>query len=111
VGVRLVLVAAFEGWEPLLGLVVVGVLAVLLRWTFRRGGSLVAHPARPGREDDYGLLVAVSTPRSSDEGAAQVRILEQAGLRANLVDTVDGPRVLVFSQDLARAREALDAPP
>jgi hypothetical protein len=44
---------------PLLALAGVGVLRLLLRWTYARGGSVVAKPPRPGGADDDGLLVPV----------------------------------------------------
>ena len=39
-------------------------LALLLRWAFARGSSLVERPARPGHEDEYGALVPVASPGS-----------------------------------------------
>jgi len=95
---------------PLLAFGVVGVFVLLLRWTYRRGGSVVAAPGRPGRADDYGALVPVASPATYVEGEILRRTLEAAGVRANLATTLDGPRVLVFPQDADRARRLLAQP-
>ena len=82
----------------------VGVLVVILRWAFRRGASVVAAPAAPGRTDEYGLLVPVASPSNYIEGEVLRRRLEDAGIRANLAQTLDGPIVLVWPNDEDRAR-------
>jgi hypothetical protein len=93
---------------PLLALALVGVLAVALRWTFARGKSVVAPRARAGASDDYGMLVVVSAPRTFVEAEASRARLVDAGIRATLAPTTDGPRVLVFPRDLDRAKGVLD---
>lgn len=82
-------------------------MILALRWAFRRGQSVVAAPGRSGREDEYGLLVAVAAPRTYIEGEMQRRELEAHGVRANLAKTVDGPRLMVFPADAERARQVL----
>ena len=94
-------------WSPLLALVAVGVLALLLRWTFTRGGSLVERRPRSGQEGEYGLLVSVAAPGSYAEGEMLRRELEGAGLRATLAETSDGPRLMVWRQDEQAARSLL----
>ncbi len=88
---------------PLLAFGGVGVLVIILRWAFRRGGSAVAL-ASPGTADAYGLLVPIATPATYIEGEMLRRRLEDAGVRANLAQTLEGPRVLVWPEDEARAR-------
>lgn len=91
-------------------LVAAGGLVILifaLRWTFRRGTSVVAAPARSGSAEEYGLLVSVAAPGSYAEGEITRRKLEDAGIRANLAQTLDGPRVMVWPTDESRAREIL----
>lgn len=94
---------------PLMAFVFLGVLILLLRWAFRRGGSVVAAPPRQGPSDDYGLLVPVATPPSYVEGEMIRRSLEDAGIKATLAQTLDGPRVMVWPGDEARARALLGA--
>lgn len=94
---------------PGMGLLVVGFLAVLLRWAFGRGHSLVERPARPGHEDEYGALVPVAAPGSVVEAELLRRKLVDAGIRATLARTVDGPRVLVFPEEARTARALLRA--
>lgn len=93
---------------PGVALALVGALALLLRWAFGRGGSLVTRGGHVGSASQYGLLVPVAAPRSPPEGTSLLRRLEAAGLRATLVQTSDGPRVMVFAQDEAMARAALE---
>jgi hypothetical protein len=89
-------------------LVMVGVLALLLRWAFGgRSRSLVERRATPGHEDEYGLLVAIASPGTYIEGEMARQRLEAAGIRASLVTTSDGPRLMVFSSDEAQARRVL----
>ena len=92
---------------PLVALGVVGILVLLLRWTFSRGGSLVEKPVRPGTEKDYGLLVAIASPGTHIEGEMLRRTLEDAGVRATLAQTTEGPRLMVFRRDEVRARQLL----
>ena len=92
---------------PLMAFAGLGVLVLLLRWTFRRGSSVVAAPARQGSADQYGLLVPVAQPTTYVEGEILRRSLEDAGVRANLATTLEGPRILVWPADEQRAREFL----
>jgi hypothetical protein len=92
---------------PIVALALILVFVVILRWAFRRGSSVVAAPARPGKDAEYGLLSPVSTPGSYVEGEMQRRTLEDAGIRATLATTLDGPRVMVWPQDADRARSLL----
>lgn len=85
----------------------VGVLVLLVRWAFTRGSSVVAAPGKPGTSDEYGLLVPVATPSSYVEGEILRRSLEDAGIKANLATTLDGPRILVWPADEVRARDYL----
>lgn len=90
---------------PLMAFGVVGILVLLLRWTFRRGSSVVARQAQPGTEDDYGLMVPVASPPTYVEGEILRRTLEDARIRAQLAQTLDGPRLMVWPEDADRARE------
>ena len=92
---------------PLVAVVLVGLFAVILRWAFSRGSSVVAAAPRPGPSDEYGLLVAIASPTTYIEGEVVRRRLEDSGVRATLATTLDGPRVMVWPQDAARAREVL----
>lgn len=79
-------------------------LIVLLRWTYKRGGSLVV---AKGREDQYGMLTPVASPPDYATGEMLRRRLEDAGIRANLATTLDGPRVMVWPDDVARAKQVI----
>jgi hypothetical protein len=91
---------------PLTAFAVVGVLVLLLRWAFSgRSTSLVARRPVAGHSEEYGLLVPVASPATFVEGELLRQQLEDAGLRATLVPTADGPQVMVFadSERIARA--------
>lgn len=89
---------------PLMAFGALGVLVLLLRWAFRRGGSVVAAPARSGEPADYGLLVAVAAPVDAAEGERLRKALEGLGIRTTLAVTTAGLRVFVFPADAERAR-------
>jgi hypothetical protein len=92
---------------PLLAFGGLGILVLLLRWTFRRGSSLVAPPGRPGAPDEYGVLVPIASPPTYIEGEVMRRTLEGGGIRANLARTNDGPRLLVWPEDVTQAQALL----
>lgn len=103
--------ASWGGYSALFGpLVAFGALAVivlLLRWTYRRGGSLVERKPVAGQPWDYGLLVPVAAPKNHVEAELARLRLTEAGLQVTVVDTVHGPRVMVFADDEDRARSLL----
>ena len=94
-------------YGPLVAFLVVGLLVLLLRWTFRHGTSLVAREARPGAPDEYGLLVSVAAPPSFAEAELLRARLVGRGIRATLAPTTEGPRVLVFPDEAEAARAML----
>ena len=98
-------------FTPLVAFGAIGVLVVLLRWAYRRGGSLVPAPSRPGRPDEYGLLVSVAAPQTATEAEEAMERLEGGGVRVTLAGTVAGPRLMVFADDESRARLLLSQPP
>ncbi len=97
-------------YGPIMAFAAVGVLIALLRWTFRRGRSVVARTPRAGEPTDYGLLVAVAEPGSFAEAELVRRRLLGHRIRATLAPTTDGPRVLVFPEEESAARALLSGP-
>ena len=93
---------AFGGFFALL------ILIPLLRWTFSRGRSHVARPAKSGNSDEYGLLVPVSKPANFIEGEMARKRLIDANIKANLVQAKDGIALLVFPEELSAARAILN---
>jgi hypothetical protein len=100
-------------WAPLMAFLALGVLALLLRWAFAPGRSLVARRPRPGASTEYGLLVPVASPPTVIQAELVRRHLVERGIRATLAPATDGPTVLVWPRDAAIAREILrtDPPP
>ncbi|MEY2989246.1 MAG: hypothetical protein RLZZ163_162 [Actinomycetota bacterium] len=93
---------------PVVAFIAIGVLVLLLRWAFsNKKSSVVAAAAKPGPASDYGMLVPIASPANYIEGEMLRRRLEDAGIRANLASTLDGPRVMVWPADEGRARTVL----
>lgn len=97
-------------YGPIVALAAVGVLVLLLRWTYSRGHSIVSRPAKQGHEDEYGLLVPVATPATFVEAELIRSQLVSAGIRATLAPTAQGPRVMVFREEERVARALLRGP-
>jgi hypothetical protein len=95
-------------WAPFIAFAAVGVLIMVLRWAYStRRDSLLSTPVHRGREGEYGLLVPVATPQSQVAGVRARQRLEEAGIKATLTRTESGLRLLVFPDDLQRARQIL----
>ena len=84
-----------------------GIMVIILRWAFARGGSVVERPAKSGSPDEYGMLVPIATPSNYIEGEVLRRTLVDAGLRASLAQTNDGPRIMVWPKDVESAKKIL----
>jgi hypothetical protein len=97
--------------DPLLEFVlpfaVVGVLVLLLRWTWGRGRSLAPRTPHQGAPAEYGLLVAVAAPADDAEALRLAGLLDAAGVRNTLAGTTEGARLMVWREDLPRARRLL----
>lgn len=85
------------------------VLIPLLKWAFARGKSVVERPIRIGSEDEYGLLVPVAEPNNHIEGEMLKQLLIESGIRANLVQTTQGPRLMVQRDESSAARAILNS--
>jgi hypothetical protein len=82
-------------------------MVLILRWTFARGSSVVERPAKSGSPDEYGMLVPVASPSNYIQGEVLRRTLVEAGLRASLAQTNDGPRIMVWPKDVESAKKIL----
>jgi hypothetical protein len=89
------------------GFFAVGILALILKWAFARGKSVVERTPRIGGEDEYGALVFVASPNKHIEGEILRLKLVDAKIKATLTQTKDGPRVFVFANDEKIARAIL----
>ncbi len=88
--------------DPVIALVVVGVLAIVLRWTF---GSRRTRIVRAARSGDTGLLRPVAVVGTRAEANALRALLSDANVRSTLDTGPDGRiRLLVFAEDTDRAR-------
>jgi hypothetical protein len=92
-------------YGPLLAMALLLGLVVIMRWAFTGGASLV-RPARgrDGRPDEYGMLVEVAAPGTLELARVLAAALEAQGIDATVAGTTAGPRVMVWPDDVGRAR-------
>ena len=89
------------------GFFAVGILALILKWAFVRGKSVIERTPKIGGEDEYGSLVVVASPNNHIEGEILRLKLVDAKIKATLTQTKDGPRLFVFASDEKIARTIL----
>jgi hypothetical protein len=85
-------------------------LALILKWAFAnrtKGKKFVAAPDMAGKKDQYGLLVALPTPKNYIEAEMLKQKLMAADIRVNLTQTYDGPALMVFESDFSIAQAVL----
>ena len=95
---------------PFLALAALGGLALVARWASQGGTSLIEGPARRGGTEEYGLMIPVASPRTARASHDVADRLSASGVRCREVDTIQGRRVMVWAEDVARARAVLDSP-
>ena len=91
------------------GFLVVGLLALLLRWAYSNNNSLIERDKKLGSEDQYGLLKVAASPKNHIEGEMLRQKLLSVGIKATLSQTKTGPKILVFEEDLKIARATLNS--
>lgn len=96
---------------PLVAFFGIGVMVLVLKWAFGGKSSLVERTVKKDHESNYGLMVPAASPPNLVEGEIYRRTLVDAGLRASLANTLDGPRIMVWPADLAKAKEILKKNP
>ena len=95
---------------PMLALIALVGLALVSRWASQTGTSLIEGPATQGTAEEYGLMIPVASPANARASRDVAGRLTAAGVRCREVTTTDGPRVMVWAEDVARARAVLDSP-
>ena len=87
-------------------------LALILKWAFGNRGrdkKFIDIPVKAGKKDQYGLLVALPTPKNYVEAEMLKQKLIESQIKATLTQTLDGPQLMVFEKDLSIARAVLKA--
>ena len=96
---------------PAIAAIAIAGLMLVSRWMTGQGASLIERPAQVGPPEEYGLMIPVASP-GNNAAADQVRAqLSRAGVQSHAVQTTEGLRVMVWSDDVAAARALLDTPP
>ena len=91
------------------GFLVVGILAIILRWAYSSSNSLIEKDKKIGSDDQYGLLKVAASPKNHIEGEMLRQKLLSVGIKASLSQTNTGPKILVFEKDLKIAKTTLDS--
>ncbi len=91
------------------GFLVVGILAVILRWAYSSSNSLIEKDKKIGSDDQYGLLKVAASPKNHIEGEMLRQKLLSVGIKATLSQTNTGPKILVFEKDLKIAKATLNS--
>ena len=92
------------------GFFALAILALILKWAFGNRGrdrKMVIPPDQAGKKDQYGLLVALPTPKNYIEAEMLKQKLTAAEIRVNLTQTYDGPALMVFERDFKIAQAVL----
>ena len=91
------------------GFIIVGLLALILRWAYSSNKSLVEKDKKIGNDDQYGLLKVAASPKNHIEGEMLRQKLLSVGIKATLSQTNTGPKILVFEKDLKIAKATLSS--
>lgn len=91
------------------GFLVVGVMIVILKWAFSGNKSVIEREKKIGNEDEYGLLRVAHSPKNHIEGEILRQKLLSVGIKATLSQTKNGPKILVFEEDLKIAKATLNS--
>ena len=85
------------------GFLIVGVMALILKWAFSNNKSVVERAKKIGNEDEYGLLKALPTPGNYIEAEMALLKLKDSNIKATLTQTLQGPSIMVFERDFSIA--------
>jgi hypothetical protein len=98
-----VLVSSYHYLEgPLVALLALGLIVLICRWVFSTDRPAPRPPAT--ERGDFGLLSPVTVVRTRDDAQMLRELLLEAGIRATVSDAPGGFAVLVFTDDVNRAR-------
>jgi hypothetical protein len=87
---------------PLIAVLALGVIILICRWVFSVDRPAPKPSSAPG---DYGLLQPVTVVRTLDDAHMLRSVLRDAGIRGTVADAPGGFAVLVFRDDVSRARD------
>jgi hypothetical protein len=92
----------------IIALVVVGLLALIMRWVFSPSRPRVGMPVDAAASADLGMLAVVASGLTRQQALQLRATLQDGGIRSSMSSRSDGAvDVLVFSADAARARRLL----
>jgi hypothetical protein len=83
------------------------IFLAILKWAFSSNQKMIVLPVSAGKKDQYGLLVALPTPKNYIEAEMLKQKLIAAEIKVNLTQTYDGPALMVFERDFKIAQAVL----
>ncbi len=93
----------------LTALIAIGVLALAMRWVFRRPRRYFATPVDASESAELGLLCVIASGLPRAEAMRRRAVLGEAQIRSSMSRRSDGTMdVLVFHADADRARILLE---
>ena len=93
----------------LIALIALGVLALAMRWAFRRPRTARVRPVDAAQSTELGLLQVVAAGLPRAEAMRRRAVLGDAGIRSSMSLRRDGAMdVLVFHGDVETARSLLE---
>jgi hypothetical protein len=87
---------------PLIAVLALGVIILICRWVF--AVDRPAPRATAPTSADFGLLEPATVVRTRDDAEMLRAVLRDAGIRGTVADAPGGFAVLVFRDDVSRAR-------
>lgn len=96
--------------SPIVALAAVGLIVLMCRWVFstshrdQRTAQRQLREAQQASAGDYGLLVPVSSAPTREDAEVLRSVLQSHGIRGTVAADGDAASVLVFRDDVERAR-------
>jgi hypothetical protein len=102
-------VGPYDISAEVIALVVLGVLALVMRWVFHRPRLISRAPVDAADSAELGLLSVIASGLPRNEAMRRRAVLGEAGIRSSMSLRRDGTMdVLVFHADADRARTLLE---
>jgi hypothetical protein len=89
------------------GFVGLALLVIVLKWGFSSNRKMIVTPIKAGKKNEYGLLKPLPTPSNYIEAQMALQKLANSNIKATLTQTLDGPQLMVFENDLKIAKSIL----
>ena len=97
--------------QQLLGAFIAAVIFVtILKWAFSSNQKMIVLPVNAGKKDQYGLLKPIDADQIKIDIDNAHKVLTDFKIKATVTQTYDGPQLMVFEKDYAKAMRILGQP-